>query len=209
MRRVKELLGGPSLLPRVLTAATLVVVLFPLLVALSHWLLPEGLLRGWNPLQQWEESPRPWVLAAQLFAFNLISVVVIAATSLFAGKRSGERTYLSVAYSVLAVFLALNAVTLGTWSFSSAPAGGVPGLGGRLLGLLDLTHRAATWEMAGQVLITCALAGISVVRTSGRETTTRPLRQVRLTRAEVVAVVVGLVLMVTGAVVEAWSINAG
>lgn len=62
--------------------------------------------------------------------------------------------------------------------------------------------------MAGQLLITCALADIALVRTSGKETVTQKFRDIHMSKAEKFVLVAGFMLMLVGAVVEALAIGA-
>lgn len=216
MSALRDRLTSSRLRHRVMAAAAMTFVLFHTAVIVSYLLLPEGALRGRQPLQGWQESPEPALLAVQIFCFNLVSVLLIALASLFARARPGRSGYLSVGYLVFFVLVGVNGVVLGTWSFSSAGAP-VP-LPERLLGTFDLVHRAGLWEMAGQLLISCALAHSWLVRTvsaprsarqrTDRQTTTRRLREIRPPRAERLAVGAGLLLMALGAVIESHAITA-
>lgn len=177
--------------------------LFLLATILSYYVLPEGFMLGRNRLTDFAESTDTRMLGLQIFLFNGISVVAIWIASLFAVKRAGQDHYLSVGYTVLFVLFVINAVTLGTWSFTSAGAA-VP-LTERITGLFDLTHRAALWEMTGQMVITAALAGIYRYRIQGKvlDRTGR-----RITWREMRWVLVGLALMAIGAFLEAAAIGA-
>lgn len=119
----------------------------------------------------------------QIFCYNGLSVIVIAGASLFGKKAAEEKNYLSVGYLVMLVLVCLNGVVLGTWSFSESTQ--AISLIGRLVGMFDITHRAALWEITGQIFIASALAHISLVRTSGRVTTTRAFKMIRFSRAEI------------------------
>lgn len=180
-------------------------VLFVGVTVLSHVLLPEGLLRGRNPLQGWEESGSTATLAAQIFVYNLVSVAMIALASLFASRKDDRSAYLSAGYLAFFVLVTANAVTLGTWSFS---LGGEPAaLLTRVAGMFQVWRRSGLWEMSGQLLVTCALARAAVVRTTGRTTETRSLREARPSRPELVTVAVGLALMLAGAIIESLAIH--
>lgn len=204
IRYVRAKLGGESLRDRVFFAFVLFLILFFGMMVLSHFLLPEGVLRNSNPLQQWEESGDVIVLTFQIFSYNMLSVLFILLGSLFGGKKEAEERYFSVGYVAFFTQIALNGIVLGTWSFSMAgPA--VP-LIERVTGTFDLAHRAGLWEMMGQMLIACAAARIAIVRTSGKATVTRSLREIRLTRFEGLTFAAGLVLMLAGAFVESRAI---
>lgn len=204
IRYFRGKLGGESLRDRVFFAFLLFLTLFFGVMSLSHFLLPEGVLKNKNPLQQWEESRDVLVLTIQIFSYNMLSVLFILLGSLFGSKKDSEEHDFSVGYVAFFTQIALNGVVLGTWSFSMAgPA--VPLLG-RVLRTFDFAHRAGLWEMMGQMLIACAAARIALVRTSGKTTVTRSLRDVRLTRAEGLTLVSGLILMLAGAFVESRAI---
>lgn len=141
----------------------------------------------------------------QIFWFNSISVIVMVVANLFSQKRVYHKNYVAIGYVAFFALICFNAVVLGTWSFSveSTP---VP-LWGRVLRTFDLVHRAGLWEMLGQLLIVSATVPIGIVITNDKETTTRSIRSVRLSRAEWWVLISGIVLMLTGAVVESIAIN--
>ena len=204
IRYFRGKLGGVSLRDRVVFAFLAFLLLFFGMMFVSHFLLPEGVLKNKNPLQQWEESRNAVVLTLQIFSYNMLSVVFILLGSLFGGKKEAEEHYFSVGYVAYFTQIALNGVVLGTWSFSmGGPA--VPLLD-RVLRTFDLAHRAGLWEMMGQMLIACAAARIALIRTSGKVTVNRSLWDVRLTGAEGLTLVLGLILMLAGAFVESRAI---
>ena len=206
IRYFRGKLGGESLRDRVFFAFLLFLTLFFGVMFLSHFLLPEGVLKNKNPLQQWEESRDVLVLTIQIFSYNMLSVLFILLGSLFGSKREGQDGYFSTGYVAFFTQIVINGLVLGTWSFSLAGAP-VP-LIDRLIRTFDLLHRAGLWEMMGQMLIACAAARIAILRTCGKETEKRRLRDVRLTTAEGWTIVLGLVLMAAGAIVESFAINA-
>ncbi len=97
----------------------------------------------------------------------MLSVLVIVLGSLFGQKKELEANYLSIGYLAFFVLICQNGVVLGTWSFSMAGAA-VPLLD-RIARTFDLAHRAGLWEMMGQLLITCSVAHIATVLTSGKK----------------------------------------
>lgn len=106
---------------------------------------------------------------------------------------------------ILTLQIFINGIVLVTWSFSMG-SDAVP-LFSRIIRTFDLLHRAGLWEMYGQLLITCSIANISIILTSGKTTITKKFRDVRLSRVEKLTFSVGLLLMLTGAVIESISIN--
>lgn len=198
-------LGSPSLMIRLAWTVVLFFTVFSAALLFSYYLLPEGLLKGKNPLHSWETSTNVVLCAVQIFSFNCFSLLVIVFASLFGQKQPRHVNYLSVGYLAFFTLACINGIVLGTWSFSveSVP---VPLLA-RFLRTFDLAHRAGLWEMMGQLLVTCATARIAIVLTSGKETHTKPLRSVSLARAEQWTFGAGLMLVVIGAVVESMAIN--
>ncbi len=206
MRYLRSKLSSDSLRERIIWTVALFFVIFFGIVIFSYFFLPEGLLRNKNPLQGWDPSDNVLKLSLQIFLYNLLSVLVILMASLFASKRADEADYLSAGYMAFFTLVCINAVTLGTWSFS-VESEAVP-LIERIIGSFDLAHRAGLWEMAGQLLITCAIAHIATVLSSGRDTVKRKISEIRLDNSEKVAILIGIVFMLIGAVVEGFAINS-
>ncbi|MHC5248442.1 hypothetical protein [Enterococcus sp. LJL90] len=103
------------------------------------------------------------------------------------------------------MLIAINAVTLGTWSFSVERAA-VP-LVERIFGLFHFTQNAGLIEMFGQMLILCSLATISIVKVSGKEVITKKFRDIRLASPEIIVVCFGVGLMFLGAFIEGLAIQ--
>ena len=53
------------------------IVLFHVLIILSYFFLPEGLLKNKNPLQDWALSDNTLLLTLQIFFYNLLSILII------------------------------------------------------------------------------------------------------------------------------------
>lgn len=207
MRYLREKLSNDSLEERIGWTLILFFVIFFGSVIISYYFLPEGLLKNKNPMQGWDTSDDVLKLTLQIFLYNFLSVLVIFLASLFANKSPGEVNYLSAGYVAFFTLVCINGIVLGTWSFS-VESGVVSSLIERIVGIFDLTQRAGLWEMAGQLSITCGIANIAVVRSSGMNTTKRNIREIHLSNSEKVAILTGIILMLAGAVVESISINA-
>jgi uncharacterized membrane protein len=136
----------------------------------------------------------------------MLSVLIISLASLFGKKESGEDNYLSIGYMTFYTLIVINGIVLGTWSFSVESD--AVALLERIIHIFDLAHRAAFWEMTGQLLIVCAIAHISVFQSSGNSTTKRNLKEIRLQNSEKTALLIGIIFMLIGAVVESLSIHA-
>jgi len=205
MKYLREKLTNNSLKVRIIFTVILFLVMFMGIMIASYYLLPEGLLKNNHPLQGWETSSNIFILSLQIFFYNMLSVLVIILGSLFGQKKEEETNYFSYGYLAFFALICVNGIVLGTWSFSveSLP---VPLLG-RIIRTFDLIHRAGLWEMMGQLLITCSTAHIATVLTSGKNTTTRKIRDISLTSPERIVIVTGFVFMLIGAVVESIAIN--
>lgn len=202
---IHDKLGSSNVKERILWSVFIFFVVFFTVTVMSYYLLPQELLKGTHPLQNWDTSQNIFVCTMQIFWFNSISAIVMIAANLFSQKKGYHKNYIAIGYIAFFALISFNAVVLGTWSFSveSTP---VP-LCGRVLRTFDLAHRAGLWEMLGQLLIVSATAPIGIVITNGKETTTRSLRSVRLSKAEWWVLISGIVLMLTGAIVESIAIN--
>ena len=205
MSYLHKKLSSNSMKERIFWAAFLFLLLFFCLTIISYFFLPEGLLKNKNPLQNWGNSPNTIVLTLQIFSFNLLSVLAIILGSLFGTKKEKDMNYLSLGYLAFYTLICVNAVVLGTWSFSveSEPVA----LPARLLRTFDLVHRAGLWEMAGQLLIACSAAHIATILTSGKNTVTQKIRGIRISKSERITFVTGISLMLIGAIVESTAIN--
>lgn len=202
--KVKEGLVSERVSVRILWLTLVFVIVFFGTVILSFYLLPEGLLLRKNTVTDFQTSENVLLCAAQIFFFNMLSVAFIFLGSAFARKREGESAYRSYGQIGFLVFVLLDAVTLGTWSFTANP-NAVPLLD-RMVRTFDVVHNAGLVELFGQLLITSALATKYLVMTEGKTTTARSIRVIRINKAEFAALVGGFALMVAGALVESRAI---
>ncbi len=198
-------LSSNNIKERIVWCTVLMLLIFFSTTILSHYFLAEGALINKNPLQSWQTSDNMLTLFLQIFLFNLLSLIIIALASLFSQKREDEVNYLSVGYTVFFTLIFINGVILGTWSFTVASA--APPLLTRILGVFDILHKAALWEMTGQLLITCSLAQIAIVRDSGKYTMATKFKDMELNKAETISLLLGLLLMIIGALVESIAIT--
>lgn len=204
MAHFHEKLSSDNLKMRIFWASILFLLLFFGVTILSFYLFPEGLLKNKNSMLGWETSESVLILTSQIFFYNLLSVLVIVLSSLFGTKKERDKNYLSVGYQTFYTLICINAVVLGTWSFSieSQPVN----LPGRILRTFDLVHRAGLWEMMGQLLIACSTAHIAVILSCNKNTVTKKIRDIHLSRSEKVVFISGILLMLIGAVVESIAI---
>ncbi|QQS17857.1 stage II sporulation protein M [Candidatus Saccharibacteria bacterium] len=198
-------LSSPDVLTRLSCALPLFLSVFLLAATAGYALLPEGSFRKNNPLQDMMATDNPALLGLQIFTYNLTSVIVIVAASLFAKKKQSHTHYYSVGYLVVLILMCLDGVVLGTWSFSSATTL-APHFTERITGVFAIFHRAALWEILGQIFIACAVAHIAIVQTNDKETRVRNVSKIRLSKSECGVLVCGLVLMFSGAFIEGYAI---
>jgi len=201
---IRKTITSEKISTRIAATYILFLTFFFTITILSHFLLPEGLLRGKHPAQNWETSNHYLVSTLQIFLFNQLSVVMILIGNIFSSRNNPEQNFLPIGYLAFFSQISINAVTLGTWSFSVMTEA-VPLLD-RIIGTFDIFHRAGLWEMSGQLLILCATAKISIIMTDGNKTTVRSWKEVRLSKQEVFIVVAGLIFMLAGALIESFSI---
>lgn len=171
---VRNKLCSSDLRTRIQITFLIFIILFFGVTVFAYYLLPEGLLKNKNPLQNWEASGNAIISAIQIFLYNSMSIMVIFLGSLFGRKKESETQYLSLGYQAFFTLITINAIVLGTWSFS-VESESLP-LITRLLRTFDLLHRAGLWEMSGQLLFTCSLAQSAIVLTNGKNTTTGKIK---------------------------------
>ena len=169
---------------------------------ISYYLLPKGFLSNQSNMKDFETSTSLLVCTLQIFFFNMISVFCILVTSIFSRKK-GE-IYVSSGYYCFVLFVIINAITLGTGSFSEVVVD--VALFERIISMFHITKHAGLVEMLGQVLIACSLANKSLVMTDGKQTTTRKLKEINYTKTEIAVFAFGLIIMFLGALIESKTI---
>lgn len=165
---------------------------------ISYYLLPKGFLSNQSNMKDFETSTSLLVCTLQIFFFNMISVLCILVASIFSRKK-GE-IYVSSGYYCFVLFVIINAITLGTGSFSEVVVD--VALFERIISMFHITKHAGLVEMLGQVLIACSLANKSLVVTDGKQTTTRKLKEINYTKTEIAVFAFGLIIMFLGALIE-------
>ena len=165
---------------------------------ISYYLIPKGFLSNLSNMRDFETSTSLLVCTLQIFFFNMISVLCILVASIFSIKK-GE-IYVSYGYYCFVLFVIINAITLGTGSFSEVVVD--VALFERIISMFHITKHAGLVEMLGQVLIACSLANKSLVMTDGKQTTTRKLKEINYTKTEIAVFTFGLIIMFLGALIE-------
>ncbi len=202
--RIKRKLTSDSLAERIITTYIYFLITFFTLTILSYYLLPQGILCGKHPLHNWETSLNLAISTLQIFSYNLMSVIIIILSNILASKSNKAQYFLPYGYIAFFTLISVNAVFLGTWSFS--PVSDAIPLTDRIIRTLDLVHRAGLWEMTGQLFVLCATAKISLIISVGKETTTKSWKSIVLSRQELIVFSIGLIFMLLGAIIESFAI---
>ena len=203
MNFIKRKLKSDNLIERITFCIICFFGLFLTVTILSYFLLPEGVLIG-KQSANFEMSANIFCSSIQIFMWNMISVTVIVIGSLFAQKKIEDKNYLSIGYTAFFVLTIINAVTLGTWSFS-VQTEAVP-LIERLVGFFNIINNGGLLEMLGQLFVVTSLASISIVLISAKKTTTKKLSDIKLNKYEKIGVLIGITLIYIGALIESISI---
>jgi hypothetical protein len=169
----------------------------------SYALLPEGILKGKHPLtSRLRFSTDRWTVMLQIFGYNLILTFLIMAANLIAQQsRFSRERFVPVGYVVFWVNTALFGIYVGTWSFGIATT--PPPLGRRVLGMLDVTHRAGLLEFSAYLLGAATSFKFTLWYSDGRTIVeSRRWRDVMLTATEKILLALAFVLLLVGAFVE-------
>lgn len=204
MKYLREQISSNNLKTRLLYSFIIFLLLFIGTTILSYYILPQGFLKGKLPSGNIETSSSVLISTIQIFIYNFISVVFIFIASLFNQKKEKDENYYSIGYSVFFILITINAITLGTWSFGINTE--APNLINRIIEIFNVVNRAGLWEMLGQLFITCAIAHIGLVLTNGKKTITLKIGDIKLTKYEIVFIILGLSFMVIGALIESIAI---
>ncbi len=202
--KIKEKMISEKVSIRTLWLTIVFVVVFFGITILSYYLLPDGFLLKKNSIADFKTSENSFICGIQIFMYNMLSIVFIVFGSLFAQKKEGEKYYKTYGYLGFLVCISLDAITLGTWSFT-VNENSVP-LMDRIIRTFDIIHNAGLLEMYGQLLITSAFATKYLVMMEGKKTTTRKITDLRIEKMEIITLICGFMLMLVGALVEGYAI---
>lgn len=176
---------------------------FSLITCISYYLLPQGFLFTKNSLLDWETPDNSLLAAFQIFAFNGLSVIAIVIANFFLFPNK-ENPLSSMGYYILFIQFVLNAITLGTWSFTAVKEI-EPELIYRFMRVFSI-QRAGIWEMSGQLLIACATARMAILREGKEDIFNYQRRCKKLSKTEILIIIIGITFMVIGAYIEARNI---
>ena len=173
---------------------------------LSHFLLPEGILRGKHPLIGFELSPNLWVSTSQIFGYNLIFTLLTVSANLFARQsRTCPKKFMPTGYLAFWGVTVTAALYLGTWSQEVVTA--APPLLHRFICLFDIIHRAGLWELSGYLLTATTSFKFTLFFTDGKKVVARRnWRDVILTTTEKILFALSFILLICGAFIESYGI---
>ncbi|MBD5134653.1 MAG: hypothetical protein HDT39_01620 [Lachnospiraceae bacterium] len=204
---VREKLTSEKLYIRIICLTVIFLIAFIGTVALSYFFLPDGFLNSYSESRDFETSSNLLVSTLQIFLFNQMSVVAILVGSIFAKKRKEKECYLTLGYYCFLLLVLLNAVILGTGSFSSTNTASIP-LMERIAGMFHFAQHAGMIEMFGLLLIACSLADKYLVMTHGKNTSTRSIKEITWKKQEILCIIIGILLMLFAAFIESRAIIA-
>lgn len=196
----KNLLTSDSAVKRFAAIFLLFFLVFYSMVVISQLLLPEGILRGKNSGDYFDTSSNVWISTVQIFSWNMLSVIILIIANLFAYRKNTEDPYISYGVLSMIVWAIIDGVTLGTNSFGIYREN--QALPAKLLGTFDLLHRAGMWELTGLICIASALQQKSLVFTTKKTTLIKKFHELNYQKADIVLIIIGLFLMLTGAIIE-------
>lgn len=195
---VRKKLYSDNVWNRIVTLICIFCFVFFGVTIISYYLLPEGFLSNQSNMKDFDTSTGLLACTLQIFFFNMISVLCILVASMFSKKKDG--IYVSSGYYCFVLLIIINAITLGTGSFSDAVVD--VALFERIISMFYITKHAGLVEMLGQVLIACSLANKSLVMTDGKQTNMRKLKEINYSKTEIAVFVLGLLIMFLGALIE-------
>lgn len=201
---IKTKMFSSNIFVRIATLFCFFILLFFGVTVLSYYLLPEGFLQNKNSISDFSISNNLLIGAVQIFLWNLLSVVFIIIGSIFAHKK--DNIYVSYGYTAFIVNIVLNAITLGTNSFTDGFINA--SLLERLIMTFDITRHAGLVEMIGQLLISCSFAKTPLIITDEKNTTVKKISDLSMPPKEICTAVLGILLMFIGAIIESRAILA-
>jgi len=176
-------------------------LLYASVTMLSHYLLPEGILRGKHPIiSRLEFSPNLWVSMLQVFGYNLIPTFLIIGANLLAQEsRLSKGRFVPVGYTAFWGLTVLFAILVGTWSFEAA----VPPLHYKLVRIFDIFHHAGLLEFSAYLLAAVTSFKFTLWYSDGKKiVASRKWKDVKLTRPEKTSLILAFVLLLCAAFVE-------
>lgn len=204
VRKYKNILSSESTGRRFIAIVLTFFLIFYSMVILSHLFLPEGILRGKNSGDFFDTSKNIWISSLQILSWNMISVVILFVSSLFAYRKNETDSYISCGILCMITWAVIDGLTLGTNSFGVQREN--MELMRKLISTFDLANHAGMWELVGLNCIASAFQQKSLILSTKKVTITKKISQLKFTRSDILFLVLGLALMIMGAIIESASI---
>jgi len=176
-------------------------LLYASVTMLSHYLLPEGILRGKHPIiSALEFSPNLWISMLQIFGYNLIATLLIIGANLLAQEyRLSKGKFVPIGYTVFWALTVLFAAVVGTWSFETA----APPLHYKVVRIFDVFHHAGLLEFSAYLLAAVASFKFTLWYSDGKRIiASRKWKGIKLARSEKACLMLAFVLLFCAAYVE-------
>lgn len=175
-------------------------------ILLSYFILPDGMLKGWNPfVNALNLSPDLLTAAVQIFLYNIVILIIILLCGLLAEEPPiCKGYYLPLSYFVLLIQIITYGIIIGTWSFEMASST-KPGL----YSILTRPFKGAgLLEFSAYILMSCVSFSITKWF-SNRKTIVkaRPWSDIRLNAVEWAIFALSFIMLFLGALKEAYGIS--
>lgn len=175
----------------------------------SHFLLPEGALRGKHPIIANMRLPEGTLaIALQILTYNMMPLSLIVLANLLAQQsRLYPERFIPMGYLAMLTLTVICATVLGTWSFEVVTE--PPSLLARLIGMLDITKRSGLLELFAYLL--AAASSFRLTRWFADSTKilkSLSWRELSLPMSDRLGLTLSVLLLVAAAWVEAVSISA-
>lgn len=173
----------------------------------SYFLLPDGILRGKNPVvSALELSPDLWVSTLQIFGYNLIPTFSVIGCNLLAqASMVSKEKFVPVGYKVFWTIIVVAALILGTWSFEVVTS--APSLCSRLIRGFDILHHAMFYELSAYLLAAVTSFKFTLQYSDGKKIiSSKKWKSIKLTTSEKIIFVLAFVLLFWGAFIESYGI---
>jgi hypothetical protein len=182
-------------------------LLVVLVMILSYFLLPEGILRGKYPIiSRLELLSNLWTLTLQIFGYNLILTFLIIGANLLGNQsKLSKEQFVPMGYLLFWVQTALFPVYLGTWSLGVDLV--TPPLHRRILvRLFDIAHNAGLLEFSAYLLAATTSFRFMLWYSDGKKiVVSRNWRDVALAMSERIFLALAFVLLLCAAYIESHS----
>jgi len=209
MSAAKMMLDGITdcdVLKRISSMYVIYFLLLYSVILLSYFILPDGVLKGWNPfVNALILSPDLHTAAVQIFIYNIIFLTILLIDGLLAMELPiFKGYYLPLSYFVLLIQIINYGIIIGTWSFEMA-SGTKPGIYAILARPFT---GAGLLEFSAYILMSCVSFSITKWFSNTKTVVkARPWSDIRLNAVEWAIFALSFIMLFLGALKEAYSIS--